>query len=55
MMIQASYLGLRIIEVPTFFHENKHRRSFHPHVRDSRIFEEHRVVYRFTRTHELRK
>lgn len=54
MMIQASYLGLRIIEVPTFFHENKHRRSF---IRTSAIVEflKNIVVYRFTRMHELRK
>lgn len=54
MMIQASYLGLRIIEVPTVFHENKHRRSF---IRTSAILEflKNIVAYRFTRMHELRK
>jgi glycosyltransferase involved in cell wall biosynthesis len=54
MMIQASCLDLRIIEVPTFFYENKHRRSF---VRTSAIvqFLKNIVVYRFTRMHELRK
>lgn len=54
MMIQASYLGFRISEVPTVFHENKHRRSF---VRTSAILEflKNIVVYRFTRMHELRK
>ena len=54
MMIQASYLGFRIIEVSTIFHENKHRRSF---VRTSAILEflKNIVVYRFTRMHELRK
>lgn len=54
MMIQACYLGFRTIEVPTLFHENKHRCSF---VRASAIFEflKNIVVYRFTRMHELRK
>ena len=54
MMIQASYLGFRISEVPTVFHENQHRRSF---VRTSAILEflKNIVVYRFTRMHELRK
>ncbi|HEY4501193.1 MAG TPA: glycosyltransferase family 2 protein [Candidatus Paceibacterota bacterium] len=54
MMIQASYLGFRIVEVPTVFHENKHRRSF---VRTSAILEflKNIVVYRFTRMHEFRK
>ena len=54
MMIQASYLGFRIIEIPTFFHENKHRRSF---VRTSAIlqFLKNIVIYRFTRMSELRK
>lgn len=54
MMIQASYLGFRIIEVPTLFHENKHRRSF---IRTPAIVEflKNIVVYRFTRMRELRK
>lgn len=54
MMIQASYLGLRIVEIPTLFHENKHRRSF---IRTGAILEflKNIVVYRFTRMHELRK
>lgn len=54
MMIQASYIGFRISEVPTIFHENRHRRSF---VRASAILEflKNIVVYRFTRMHELRK
>ena len=54
MMIQASYLGFRVIEVPTVFHENKHRRSF---VGVSAILEflKNIVVYRLTRMHELRK
>lgn len=54
MMIQASYLGLRIIEIPTLFHENKHRRSF---IRTSAILEflKNIVTYRLTRMHELRK
>lgn len=54
MMIQASYFGLRIIEVPTLFYENKHRRSF---VRTSAIVEflKNIVIYRFTRMQELQK
>ena len=54
MMIQASYLGLRIVEVPTLFHENKHRRSF---IRTTAIaqFLKNIIVYRLTRMHELRK
>lgn len=54
MMIQASYLGFRINEIPTVFHENKHRHSF---VRTSAILEflKNMVVYRFTRMHELKK
>lgn len=53
MMIQASYLGFRTIEVPTVFHENKLRRSF---IRTSAILEflKNIIVYRFTRMHELR-
>ncbi|MEK7144826.1 MAG: glycosyltransferase family 2 protein [Patescibacteria group bacterium] len=54
MMIQASYLGFRIIEVPTVFHENKHRRSF---IRTTAILEflKNIIVYRCTRMHEFRK
>lgn len=54
MMIQASYLGLHIIEVPTVFYENKHRRSF---IRTSAIvqFLKNIVVYRLTRMPGLRK
>jgi len=52
MMIQACYRGFRIIEIPTLFLENVHRRSF---VRVSAILEflKNMVVYRFTRMHEL--
>lgn len=52
MMIQACYLGFNIIEVPTLFHENKHRRSF---VKATAILEflKNIVVYRFTRMTEL--
>lgn len=54
MMIQASYLGLRIIEVPTLFYENKHRRSF---VRPSAIAEflKNILIYRFTRMREFQQ
>jgi glycosyltransferase involved in cell wall biosynthesis len=51
IMIEASRLSLRIIEVPTVFRENMHRRSF---VKNSTVFEflKNLIKYRLFKKHE---